>query len=292
MVDFGAEDSFSAAAARMQEHHGLRVSAWRVREHTYRHAKAMAALEPSPRPPSAVLVTQIDGSMIPILEPATARSGDKRRARKVSWRETRVALARDQSSATPLYGATLGSAEVAGMLWREVAQRAGLMAETFVHVIADGAPWIFPQARTQFGEKLACLVDFYHVSEYVAAAAPPGKKAKAWLRRQQDHLLANRAGQVLRNLAPRREPSTASERPVAEAYRYIDERKEHLDYAGAREKKLPIGSGEIESAHRHLIQPRLKIPGAWKETHAQLMLSLRTARANGLWEKSWNFQLN
>jgi hypothetical protein len=290
MVDFGAEDSFAAAAARMQEHHGLRVSAWRVRQQTYHHAKAMGDLEPPKRQPSAVLVTQIDGSMIPILEPAQG-SGDKRRWRRVSWRETRACLARDQNSATPIYGASLGSAEVAGMLWREVALWAGLDEHTFVHAIADGAPWIFPQARTQFGEKLTCLVDFYHVSEYLAAAAPR-KDPKAWLRRQQDHLLENRAGQILRNLSPRQEGPEAEDRPVAQAYRYIAERRAHLDYAGARAQNLPIGSGEIESAHRHLIQPRLKIPGAWKETHAHLMLSLRTARANGLWEKSWNPQLN
>jgi hypothetical protein len=28
-------------------------------------------------------------------------------------------------------------------------------------------------------------------------------------------------------------------------------------------RDLPIGSGEIESAHRYIAQKRLKLPGAW-----------------------------
>jgi len=38
--------------------------------------------------------------------------------------------------------------------------------------------------------------------------------------------------------------------PVRACYRYLSNRKEQLDYKGAIEKGLPIGSGEIESAHR------------------------------------------
>jgi hypothetical protein len=36
-----------------------------------------------------------------------------------------------------------------------------------------------------------------------------------------------------------------------------------LDYQGALAKDLPMGWGEIESAHRYLFQKRLKIAGAW-----------------------------
>ena len=60
------------------------------------------------------------------------------------------------------------------------------------------------------------------------------------------------------------------------------------DYKEAEEKGLPIGSGEIESAHRYIVQKRLKISGAWrKENNAENMLSLRVLRANGGWESYW-----
>jgi hypothetical protein len=291
MGDFGAEDSFAKAAERMREHHGLNVRAEEVRQQTYRHARAMARLTPAARPPSAVIVAQIDGSMIPILQPAPS-GADRRRARAVDWRELKACLARDRDSATPLFGATLGSVQVAGLLWHQTAQRAGLTERSRVHAVGDGAPWIVAQAREQFGPQGSYLVDFYHVSEYLAAAAPRGIKAQEWLKRQQGHLLQNKIAMVLRNLSKRIEPANAPERPVAKAHTYIEERRHQMDYAGAKEKGLPIGSGEIESAHRHLVQARLKIPGAWKEQNAELMLGLRAARANGLWERSWAFHLN
>ncbi len=291
LVDFGAEVSFAQAAARMREHHGLQVRAEAVRQETYRHARVMAQLVPAPRPPSAALVAQIDGSMIPILQPVQDVP-DKRRARAIDWRELKACLARDQNSRSPLFGATLASVQVAGLLWRQTAEQAGLTGQSRVHAVGDGAPWIVAQAREQFGPQGSYLVDFYHVSQYLAAAAPPGPKAKAWLQRQQSHLRQNKVARVLRNLAGRIEPIGAPERPVAKAHAYIEERRQQMDYAGAIQKGLPIGSGEIESVHRHLIQTRLKIPGAWKEQSAELMLGLRTARANGLWETSWTFHRN
>ena len=51
---------------------------------------------------------------------------------------------------------------------------------------------------------------------------------------------------------------------------------------------LPIGSGEIESAHRYVAQQRLKQPGAWwRVEHAEHRLALRINRINGGWDAYW-----
>jgi hypothetical protein len=51
---------------------------------------------------------------------------------------------------------------------------------------------------------------------------------------------------------------------------------------------LPIGSGEIESAHRYVAQKRLKLHGAWwRVENAEYMLALRINRLNGDWEAYW-----
>lgn len=51
---------------------------------------------------------------------------------------------------------------------------------------------------------------------------------------------------------------------------------------------LPIGSGEVESAHRYIPQKRLKIPGAtWHPDTVNSMLALRVIRANGWWDDFW-----
>jgi hypothetical protein len=75
---------------------------------------------------------------------------------------------------------------------------------------------------------------------------------------------------------------------VGKCYQYLSNRINYLDYKRAKEQDLPIGSGEIESAHRYVIQKRLTLPGAWwKIENIKRMLALRVLRANGNWMHYW-----
>ncbi len=289
LVDFGAEESFARAAQRVQEHYGVEVAENRVRQQTLTHGAQMSALVPPPCAPAQTLITQMDGSLIPIVVPPES-GADRRKGKQLCWREARLCLAREKDSATPCYGATLGSVGVAGALWRQTAQAAGMDVRTQVHGVGDGAEWITHQFTEQFDGQGKYLVDFWHVSEYLEAAALviAPQKAEAWRRRQQGRLLENKADKVLRALVPHLEAQTQDEAPVRAAHRYLQGRRGQLDYAGARAVGWPIGSGEIESGHRHVIQQRLKLAGGWwKQNHAQAMLGLRVARANQLWNSYW-----
>ena len=76
---------------------------------------------------------------------------------------------------------------------------------------------------------------------------------------------------------------------IIKCVRYVEKRIKYMNYGEAKKKQLPIGSGEIESSHRHIIQKRLKISGAWWKTeNANAMLQLRVARANNYWEGYWD----
>ena len=290
VTDFGADDSFGAAAAKMREHYRIDVPVGAVRRHTLRHGKAIASLsDEAVNRPAKQLLTQMDGSMIPVME--SGRGADRRKGKQLYWREVRLCLARAADREQACYGATLGSSEVAGWLWQQVAQMAGLTEQSKVHGVGDGAPWIVEKFTDYFGDQGTYLIDFWHVSEYLGAAAEkiarPGK-AVAWRHRQQGRLLENKVPQVLRSLREHCEPEESDEAPVRAAWAYITERAKHLDYAGSRKQRLPIGSGEVEGADRHVIQERLKLSGCWwKETNASCMLNLRTARANDLWAKYW-----
>ena len=290
LTDFGAEVSFGRAVARIREHYGIDVPVEAVRQHTLRHGKAIATLcETRPEPPAQTLITQMDGSMIPVMQPGSG--ADARKGRSLFWREARLCSARVEGQTTTLYGATLGSVETASWLWRATAQAAGLGDRTHVHGVGDGAPWIVDKFQENFGAQGGYLLDFYHVSQYLAAAAQviQPKNPKPWLHRQQSRLLENKVAGVLRSLQPHQEDPAAADQPVRAAYQYLQQRRAHLDYATAQAQDLPIGSGEVESAHRHVIQQRLKLAGCWwKETHAQAMLNLRTARANNLWLSYWS----
>jgi hypothetical protein len=292
LVDFGAEESFASASLRVREHYDIKVPASGVRACTLRHAKAIGVMAEvsAPRPSAPRLLTEMDGSMVPIVE-TRAGSPDRRKNKILRWEEARLCMARAEGSCTPLYGATLGQAEVAGWLWKETAQQAGLGPATRVHGVGDGAPWILARFQNHFGEQGRYLIDFYHASEYLAAAAKTAAKKgreKQWLRRQQGRLLNNQVPAVLRALDNHLEEPEATEAPVRTARQYLQERRAHLDYARARALGLSIGSGEIESGHRHVIQQRLKIAGAWwTANNMEKMLTLRTARSNQWWEPYW-----
>ena len=116
LVDFGAEESFARAAERVREHYGLDVSAEAVRQHTLAHgAQISARTVTPPKRAASTLITQLDGSLIPIVVPPTAGK-DRRRGKHLLWREARLCLACPHDSATPRYGATLGSRVVVGHL--------------------------------------------------------------------------------------------------------------------------------------------------------------------------------
>ncbi|NRA28539.1 MAG: hypothetical protein HRU10_14995, partial [Opitutales bacterium] len=79
-------------------------------------------------------------------------------------------------------------------------------------------------------------------------------------------LLKGKASQVIAELEEKSEGAEVPDEqsPVRLAYRYLNTRNEQLDYLKALENKLPVGTGMIESAHKQIIQQRLKGPGmAW-----------------------------
>ena len=116
------------------------------------------------------------------------------------------------------------------------------------------------------------------------------RSKEAWIEEKKNWLKDNCWPDVLKSLQPHVEGEKVldEDAPVRACFRYISNRPMFLDYKSALAAGLPIGSGEIESAHRYVIQIRLKIAGAWwKVENAEKMLALRVTRINGDWEKYW-----
>jgi len=300
MVDFGADTSFAKAVRKLKEHHSVGVSQYALRNAVLEHGQRM--LESQQRQivelpeTSSVgqLIGEMDGSMLPLVEVSTSnRVKDRRKTRTTLWKEARLSLVREQGKVDPVYGCTGvgGSTTEAGKQLELCALIAGAGLDTKVHAVGDGAAWVAEQFEAVFGAQATYLLDFYHVCDYLAAAAPVcAKKPKAWLTRQKNKLKAGQVNKVLSALGPYLEsPEVETEdAPVRACIRYLTNRLTQLGYKAAIEKGLPIGSGEIESAHRHVLQARLKLPGAWwKLENANKMIALRLIRANGFWETYW-----
>lgn len=297
LTDFGADQSFAKAVAKVQEHYRIEVPASGVRQATYKHAKTSKQQDELatnlPAKGVAQVIAEIDGCLIPIVKmDATKAVKDRRKARKLEWREARLSLARRADAVSKYYRATLAEVEQAGAQLRDCVVKAGGGRQTRIHCVGDGAPWIVRQVEQPFKGQATYLIDFYHLSQYLAKAAEGiGARTPSWLHKQQEWLKGNRSREVLRHLASKCECDEMSDEqaPVRACVRYIKNRLAYLDYQGAIADGLPIGSGEVESGHQSVIQARLKLSGAWwKEENAENMLALRTMRASGEWRSYWD----
>ena len=297
LTDLGADLPFAQAADKLQEHYGVTLSPSTIRQVTEGHAQVLFVDgddEPvwPTQPGVAIVIAETDGGMVPLVE-VDPDSPDRRRGKRLLWKEAKLSLAHAHGSTTPVYAATLGGGvAVAGQQLLACAIAAGLGTNTQVHALGDGAVWIADQVAARFGTQGRYTVDFFHVCDYLADAAKRCAPAdpKAWLETQKKRLKSNQVTPVLAALSETLEPVTVADAdaPVRACHRYLSNRLDHLDYQGALAQGLPIGSGEIESAHRYVVQQRLKRPGAWwTPDNAEAMLALRTTRANGKWSAYW-----
>ena len=124
LTDFGADETFAAAAAKVKEHYGLEVNSEQVRRVCLEHAERIAArVETKPLTTLAArgpdwIVAEADGTMLPIVDTTSAPPGtDRRKHRQTSWQETRVVAARALGQTTTHYDATLGDVAETGARW-------------------------------------------------------------------------------------------------------------------------------------------------------------------------------
>jgi hypothetical protein len=300
LTDFGADESFAKVPEKMKEHYGISVPLHSPRTITEKHAKKIHEIEwlnnVFPKEGKEYIIAETDGSMIPIVTIADKTTdeepSDGRKRRKVGWNEARLTLAHPLGSVTPIFAATMGGPEEAGDQLLNCAILAGGGEKSKLHCVGDGAPWIAEQVNRVFSDQGTYLIDFMHLCEYLASASSSccPHDSLAWLDQHKQLMKEGNVLAVVEALEPHIEPQSTSEKnaPVRKCHRYITNRLEQFDYKRALEADLPIGSGEIESAHRYIIQKRIKLAGAWwRETNAQDMLALRTLRANGGWDDYW-----
>lgn len=224
-----------------------------------------------------------------------AEKKDSRKARTTSWKEVKLSFARGKDKTNRFYAGGICTTEEAGQKMVECALLAGMKEGSYVHAVGDGAPWISEQVKLKFCNRSGYLIDFFHLCEYLSEAAIwcDVFEPKKWLEGSKEKLKTGKHKEVFGEVQKKYEALDNKEQDngLTRCYRYMEKRLDYMDYQKALMKGLPIGSGEIESSHRHVIQKRLKIAGAWwKRENANAMINLRTTRLNGYWEAYWNSQ--
>lgn len=159
--------------------------------------------------------------------------------------------------------------------------------------ISDGAVWIknwtedaYPQA-TQ-------ILDWFHVMEHLGEFGKEyfgeGEQKENWMNQQKDLLWESKAEQVIQNIEALPTHKKSIREKKKDLLEYLKSNEERMDYKRYRSIGAGmIGSGPIESAHRTIIQKRMKLSGQrWTKKRAQNLLTLRCTRASGQWNKVIN----
>jgi hypothetical protein len=151
--------------------------------------------------------------------------------------------------------------------------------------ISDGAPWIKNWIEDAYPKAISIL-DYYHAAEHLHGFAEKyfkdyGKR-KRWAEKQKELLLESKVATVIKNIRKLSEGKEA-----LQLIDYYKANQQRMDYKKYKQIGAGIiGSGAIESAHRTVVQKRMKLSGQrWSGTGAQNMLNLRVTSMNGRWDK-------
>lgn len=184
----------------------------------------------------------------------------------------------------------LGDADqIFARLWAKLCELGWVGPQTVVVIIGDGAEWIWNRASL-FARRCEIL-DFWHAVEKAWELArlrygEESKRATDWVTRLGEELKAGKVDGVIARLSAQK-TATCDQREALEALiRYYTDNRQRMRYDEYLRRGYGIGSGAIESAHKQVVQARLRQAGMrWSEAGAQRWLALRVLLLNGQW--SW-----
>ena len=154
----------------------------------------------------------------------------------------------------------------------------------------DGATWIREWIADHY-PLATSIVDFYHATEYlyefVENVFSDSSQKKQWCERQKELLLDSDVETVIDNI----HSISSKENVKKKIINYYQNNKERMKYKQYKTIGCGIiGSGAIESAHRTVIQKRMKQAGQrWSYNGATNMLRLRIFSMNKQWAKVIDF---
>lgn len=227
---------------------------------------------------------------------------DDELVRLLEFKEVRTGLARRPGQVEPTYVCRRGSWGELGWQVFGAACHHGLNFDTQVVAVGDGAFGLKEALEEQFAH-LQYVLDKPHLRHhFFETAAVLGYSqgfATGWVEKHIDKIAQGKVGLVLAELngllSTFEPPPEDDPHPEKTSYGRLNRLIKHLerfyncvDYDEYENKDWPIGSGEVESAHRYVPQARLKLPGAcWREENLNPMCALRVMRANGWWDDFW-----
>ncbi len=297
----GARLSFAEAASELGHLKGVRVATATARRRTEADGAVYAALQdadaarvlaapPPPRRGPATQQVSVDGAMVGLVDGSWREVRSLAIGTVVPGRPPGTVRCEELSYFSRLCDAERFIALAAGEVHRRGVETAGRVA-----LVVDGAEWeqTFADAHCPNAVR---ILDFGHgaqrlgdVAEAVWGAREP---APTWAAAQRAELRDGTAEAVLAAirglpLATAPDPA-AAHRVQTETLGYLEPRREQMRYAAFRAQGLPIGSGIVESANKHVVKTRLCGAGRrWAEANVTPMVALRGALGSDRWAEAW-----
>lgn len=168
-----------------------------------------------------------------------------------------------------------------------------------VILLADGTPELWNLLTSQLnaqtlGVPVRQLVDLWHLLEKLGRAARllyGETHGPAVLQGWRLRLLnrTSSVAEILQELyaSGKKQLVVGTSRPVHEAITYLENHQGRMNYAAARRRGFPVGSGNVEATCKSLVAVRMKRPGArWKENTGEHLLNLRALALSDRWESA------
>lgn len=310
LTDFGMERSFADASVAFHEHYGVEVGATTVQNITERHAHRIQqeldtwyadAPEPAPEHRADRMILGMDGCALRVTErkPAgclgrTDVPKDKP-IRVDRWVDVRLAKARRDGDVSGSFVCKYDSFDSVLDSLEGAARSRGRTEQTELVFLGDGGNGLMETALRHF-PTAQFILDRCHFRKHLYAVVEHIGTARDAVQQLVDIFDATigrgNAWWVvlqLREFVPPDTPRQPVEAcPVANFIAYLERFENCVHYDEYERQGWPIGSGEIESAHRQVSQARLKLPGAaWTPANLNAMAATRAARESGLWERCW-----
>ena len=135
------------------------------------------------------------------------------------------------------------------------------------------------------------ILDYYHAVEYLHGFAKVvfGKKhqesrRKKWVDQQKAFLLNDQVKYCIEQIREVKVTTKTQREAQAKILTYYTNNKYRMYYKTYKDRELLIGSGPIESAHRFVLQKRMKQSGQkWTKKGGQNVTNLRVAYLNQQW---------
>jgi NADH:ubiquinone oxidoreductase subunit 2 (chain N) len=214
--------------------------------------------------------------------------------REDSWKEikvgrlysesARVSVQKDRTEvADSLYVCTLGNN-------KDFFRKLEPYVDCYSHkiIIADGAKWIWNWADDFYGDAIQIL-DFFHAVEklgaYACLAYKDEQERNRWMEQQTQRLKNDQVESLTADLKNIQATTTQADKALKDVIAYYQSNIKRMKYKTFLHNGYLIGSGAIESAHRNVIQQRMKLSGQrWSKDGAQRIANLRACKKSKTWK--------